>query len=112
MAKKLKVGDRVEAVFLGSSYSTVVIEVVEKNQYKLRTDTGTILPYVTWKELMKPECPWHITKKLPDVNTPKTTVDKNTKKHTTKKKKSTKDTKELKDAIKKQKDFIRGKVKK
>ncbi len=48
--KRLKVGDLVTAVFLGTAYDCEVIEIIDrkKKSYKLRMKSGTILPGVTW----------------------------------------------------------------
>ena len=60
--KKLKLGDKVTAVFLGTSYACEVIEVSDKHRYKLQKTDGTILPNVTWHKLLEKKSPWYITK--------------------------------------------------
>jgi len=103
--KKLKLGDIVQAYFLGTPETCEVIEIVDKNSYKLRMKSGTILPGVKWKKDMDKKSPWYIDAYLGHNDVPKLTEDQNTSQNTT-------DTKELKKAIKKQKDFISGKLKK
>ena len=95
--KRLKVGDLVTAVFLGTAYDCEVIEITDKHLYKLQTNDGTILPSVTWPDLMKKNSPWYLVKKTghkePKViekdNIQKTDLDK---------------------AIAKQKKFLRGEI--
>jgi len=101
--KKLKIGDIVEAYFLGSPARCSVIEVVARNLYKLRTRTGTVLPNVTWKVDMDKKSPWYIHAYIGHNVVPKLTEDQNTSQNTTNKK-------ELDKAIKKQKKFIKGTV--
>ena len=48
--KKLKVGDRVIAKFLGEPKYCTVIEVTKKDVYKLKTVDGTIYPSSVWKK--------------------------------------------------------------
>jgi hypothetical protein len=64
--KKLKIGDQVDAIFLGSTEKCEVIEVTAKQLYKLQMNSGTILPGVTWYKLLddkqKKTKPWHIVK--------------------------------------------------
>ena len=48
--KKLKLGNIVSAVFLGEKYKCEVIKVIDKDTYRLKTNQGTILPHVTWKD--------------------------------------------------------------
>ena len=104
--KKLKVGDIVRASFLGSTSAYRVIEVVDKKSYKLQdTITGIRLPGVTWKVDMDKKSVWFIDEYLGHETVTKLTEDQNTKQHTT-------DKKDLDTAIEKQKDFIRGSVKK
>tara|TARA_R110000824_G_C15090258_1_gene665277 strand:- start:488 stop:691 length:204 start_codon:yes stop_codon:yes gene_type:complete len=47
--KKLKLGDNVIARFLGERFECKVIEVIDKNTYKLKTKQGTILPSIKYK---------------------------------------------------------------
>jgi len=68
--KKLKVGDAVNAVFLGKTYPSEVIEVTGKGLYKLRTKCGTILPSVQWKKQMQKNSPWHILSLIDDKPAP------------------------------------------
>jgi hypothetical protein len=103
--KKLKVGDLVLAYFLGTSDRCEVIEITEKNSYKLRMPTGTILPGVKWKKDYEKKTPWYIDAYLGHSDVTKSKEDQNTSQNTT-------DKLELKTAIKKQKDFISGKIKK
>jgi len=102
--KKLKVGNIVCAVFLGEVHRCEVIEITEKDMYKLRTESGTILPSVQWKKHMKKNSPWYIEALLDATTTVKSDKTKDTKQNTTDKNK-------LDIAIKKQKDFVRGAVK-
>jgi hypothetical protein len=103
--KKLKVGNIVSAVFLGEVYKCEVIEITAKDMYKLRTSSGTILPSVQWKKLMKKNSPWYIESLISATTNVKSSKSKDTSKNTTNKN-------ELKKAIKTQKEFIRGAVKK
>ena len=103
--KKLKVGNIVSAVFLGEVHKCEIIEVTEKDMYKLRTESGTILPSVQWMKLMKKNSPWYIEALIDATTNVKSDKSKDTKQNTT-------DQDELEKAIKKQKDFVRGAVKK
>ena len=107
--KKLKVGNIVRAVFLGTPEPYEVIEVTDKHLYKLRSKSGTILPGVTWykklSEKEKKSKPWYIEALINNTTNVKLTKSKDTSKNTTNKN-------ELDKAIKSQKDFIRGAVKK
>ncbi|MBC8305344.1 MAG: hypothetical protein H8E55_57475 [Pelagibacterales bacterium] len=103
--KKLKVGNIVSAIFLGVVYKCEVIEVTEKDMYKLRTTSGMILPSVQWKKLMKKNSPWYIEALISTTTNSKSIKSKDTMQNTT-------DKVELKKAIKNQKNFIRGQVKK
>ena len=64
--KKLKIGDQVDAIFLGSTEKCNVIEITDKQLYKLQMTSGTILPGVTWYKLLdekqKKTKPWYIVK--------------------------------------------------
>jgi len=102
--KKLKLGNYVLAYFLGSPYKCEVIEIVDKDSYKLRMESGTILPGVKWKTDMHKKSPWYIESYLGHNEVLKSTEDMNTSQNTTNKK-------DLDKAIKKQKDFISGKIK-
>ncbi|MGI9599538.1 MAG: hypothetical protein ACR2L7_00125 [Candidatus Actinomarina sp.] len=101
--KKLKLGDIVEAVFLGTPGKCEVIEVIDKHLYKLRMESGTILPGVTWlknlDDKQKKNKPWHIVKY---VGHTKTKVSK---------KDSIQKT-DLEKEMQKQKDFLDGNIKK
>ena len=99
--KKLKIGDIVQAYFLGGAEKCTVIEVVDKYSYKLRCKTGLVLPNVSWKVDMDKKSPWYIDAYLGHNVVPKLTEDKNTSQNTT-------DKVELDKAIKKQKKFIKG----
>jgi hypothetical protein len=103
--KKLKIGNIVSAAFLGEVHRCEVIEITEKDMYKLRMESGTILPSVQWKKQMKKNSPWHIIALLDSTTIVKSTKSKDTNKNTTNKI-------QLENAIKNQKDFIRGAVKK
>ena len=106
--KKLKVGNIVRAVFLGTPGPCEVIEVTDKHLYKLRMKSGTILPGVTWfKKLSakeKKNKPWYIEALIDDTTNVKLTKSKDTSKNTT-------NNNELKKAIKNQKEFVRGTIK-
>ena len=103
--KHLKVGDIVGAVFLGSSCECEVIEIVDKKKksYKLRMKSGTILPGVTWlknlDDKQKKKTPWHIVKYIGHKE-PKVIEKDNIQKS------------DLDEQIQKQKNFIRGEIKK
>jgi hypothetical protein len=104
--KKLKIGDIVRAYFLGSDDIYRVIEVTDKNTWKLKcVRSGTILPSVKWKKDMDKKSVWYIDEYLSHNDVPKSTEGQNTSKNTTNKI-------ELDKAIKKQKEFINGDVKK
>tara|TARA_Y100000034_G_scaffold76465_1_gene91882 strand:+ start:357 stop:659 length:303 start_codon:yes stop_codon:yes gene_type:complete len=98
--KKLKLGDIVEAVFLGTPEECEVIEITDsKNKlYKLRMKSGTILPGVTWKKLLVKDKPWHILKYLRHIK-PKVQKDNKIQRP------------DLDQAIDKQRKFIRGEIK-
>jgi len=103
--KKLKLGDIVGAVFLGTPEECEVIEITDnkKKLYKLRMKSGTILPSVTWFKLLdekqKKNKPWYIVKYIGHKelkviqkdNIQKADLDKE---------------------LHKQKNFIRGEIKK
>jgi len=103
--KHLKVGDIVVAVFLGTPGECEVIEVTDKKQklYKLRMKSGTILPSVTWFRNLdakqKKNKPWHILKYVKHIE-PKVIEKDSIQKS------------DLDDQIQKQKNFIRGEIKK
>ena len=101
--KKLKIGDIVQAYFLGGAERCTVIEVIDRYSYKLRCKTGLVLPNVSWKVDMDKKSPWYIDAYLGHNVVPKLTEDKNTSQNTT-------DKVELDKAIKKQKKFIKGKL--
>lgn len=107
--KRLKVGDIVLAVFLGTPNKCEVIEVIDKQLYKLQMESGTILPGVTWYKKLsakeKKTKPWYIEALIDDTTNIKLTKSNDTSKNTTNKT-------DLEKAIKTQKDFIRGAVKK
>jgi len=66
--KKLKLGDMVIARFLGESFESEVIEVIDKDTYNLKTKEGTFLSSVKWKDKCEVNkkgkllSPWHIEK--------------------------------------------------
>jgi hypothetical protein len=109
--KKLKVGDQVLCKFLGASHKAVVTEVTSPGKYKLRYyahGTYTNLPNAEWynaKDKKAAAKPWHIHEYLGSKEPLKTEIKSDIQPKTTSKK-------ELKKAIKKQKDFIRGNIKK
>lgn len=110
--RKLKVGDQVKCKFLGTEYIAEVIEVTSPGKYKLRYSAWgqrpTILPNAEWynpKDKKAVKNPWHIHEYLGSKEPLKTEVKLDIQPETTSKK-------ELKKAIKKQKDFIRGNIKK
>jgi len=98
--KHLKLGDIVEAVFLGSPSECEVIEITDRKNklYKLRMKSGTILPSVTWEKLLTKPKPWHIVKYLKHE---KSKVQKDNKIQRS----------DLDQAIDKQTKFIRGEIK-
>lgn len=101
--KKLKVGDIVVAVFLGNPGECEVIEVTDKQLYKLRMKSGTILPGVTWYKLLdskqKKNKPWYIVKYVRHTNS-KVPKKDNIQKA------------DLEKVIQKQKDFLDGNIEK
>ena len=102
--KKLKIGDIVRASFVGAKDIYRVIEVTDKNEWKLKcVKSGTILPSVKWKVDMDKKSPWYIYEYLGHESIPKSTEDKNTIQNTTEKI-------ELDAAIEKQKKFVNGKI--
>tara|TARA_R110001592_G_scaffold219428_2_gene473572 strand:- start:1351 stop:1674 length:324 start_codon:yes stop_codon:yes gene_type:complete len=103
--KKLKIGDIVKAYFLGSSCRCEVIQVIDKNSYKLKQVDGTILPGVKWKKDMDKKSPWYIDAYLGHNDVAKSTEDQYTSKNTT-------DKVELEKAIKKQRKFVKGNINK
>jgi len=106
MRKKLKLGDVVQVNFIGSNYICEIIDVVDKITYKARNiKTGVIIPNLRWKAHMDKKSVWFINALIPGKATVKSTRSIDTRKKTTIKKK-------LDQAIKKQKDFIKGNVKK
>lgn len=62
--KVLKEGNAVIASFLGNEHHCVVVEVVDKDVYKLRSTTGTVLGKVKWGQHLIEYCPWHIIRGL------------------------------------------------
>ena len=69
----LKKGNQCIASFLGTSYKCTVVEVLDKYSYRLQYQDDnigtkellcpTILPYVTWGQLLTEYCPWYIVSK-------------------------------------------------
>ena len=103
--RRLKSGDRVQCSFLGSRHDGTILEETKPWSWKIKCDNGTILPNVKW--YIKPDkknkkLPWYIHDYLGGDETSKSEIDKDIKQNTSKKN-------ELDSAIKKQKDFIRGK---
>ncbi len=106
MRKKLKIGNLVRVNFIGSNYICEVIEVVDKTTYKARNiDTGVIIPNLRWKAHMDKKSVWFIQDFISEKTAVKSTRSIGTRKKTTNKA-------ELDQAIKKQKDFIKGNIKK
>jgi len=103
--KKLVVGDKAVVRFLGGIEECVVIEVMKDKSYKFRMRTGTIIPNCFWKQDAPKKAAWYIEEYLGKDTNVKSAENHNTKDHTTGKNK-------LKDEIKKQQNFIRGKHKK
>lgn len=110
--KKLKVGDHVLCKFLGGEHIAKVIEVTSPGKYKLQYSDQrgrlTILPNAQWynpKDKKAAAGPWHIHEYIDSNGGLKT-------KGNTGKAKPTTIKNELNAAIKKQKDFIRGNIKK
>tara|TARA_R110002020_G_scaffold76093_5_gene193159 strand:- start:426 stop:734 length:309 start_codon:yes stop_codon:yes gene_type:complete len=101
--KKLKVGDIVVAVFLGTPGECEVIEVIDKHLYKLRMESGTILPGVTWLKNLdakqRKNKPWHIVKYVRHLKSKVIQKDSIQKA-------------DLEKSIQKQKDFLGGNIKK
>lgn len=103
--RKLKVGDRVMCRFLGSKENGTVIEITEPGKYKVKCDRGVILPKSEWYDISDKKHaakPWHIHEYLGSNTVSKTSIELDTSTNTL-------DKNELKKAISKQKDFIRGK---
>ena len=104
--KKLKIGDIVRAYFVGASDVYRVIEVTDKNAWKLEcVKSGTILPSVKWEQDKDKKSPWYIYEYVGHETIVKSTEDKNIIQNTTEKI-------ELDAAIKKQKKFIDGNARK
>tara|TARA_R110000824_G_scaffold5206_5_gene24172 strand:+ start:1999 stop:2301 length:303 start_codon:yes stop_codon:yes gene_type:complete len=99
--KKLKLGDIVIAVFLGTPEECEVIDITDsKNKvYKLKMKSGTILPGATWEKLLTKPKPWHIVKY---VKHEESKVQKDDKIKQS----------DLDQAIDEQRKFIRGEIKK
>jgi hypothetical protein len=100
--RKLAIGDKVRARFLGGVVQCTVIEVMPNSSYKLRMADGIIIPNCFWKDEADRKSPWYIEDFLGNTGESKSAVYQNTKKHTS-------DKTELDAAIKKQRKFIRGK---
>ena len=62
--KTLKKGNKVIALFLGNRHTCTVIEVIDKNVYKLESTTGTILTQTQWGQHLTEYTPWYIIKKI------------------------------------------------
>ena len=61
--KKLRIGDQVIAVFLGTPERCEVIDITE-NGYKLMTERGIVLPNTNWfNPDEKKKAPWYIDSK-------------------------------------------------
>ena len=102
--KKLKIGDIVSAYFVGASDVYRVIEVTDKNAWKLEcVKSGTILPSVKWEQDKDKKSPWYIYEYVGHETIVKSTEDINTNKNTLEKT-------ELSAAIEKQKKFINGDI--
>jgi len=106
MRKKLKIGNVVRVVFLGADRICEVIEVVDKTTYRTKEiSTGTIIPNARWKAHTDKKSVWFIDAFISDATTAKSIRSIDTRKQTTNKL-------ELQKAIKKQKNFIQGNIKK
>ena len=104
--KKLKIGDIVRAYFVGASDVYRVIEVTDKNAWKLEcVKSGTILPSVKWEQDKDKKSPLYIYEYVGHETISKSTKDINTIKNTLEKA-------ELSAAIEIQKKFIDGEVRK
>ena len=102
--KKLKIGDIVRAYFVGASDVYRVIEVTDKNAWKLKcVKSGTILPSVKWEQDKDKKSPWYIYEYVGHETIVKSTEDIKTNKNTLEKT-------ELSAAIEKQKKFINGDI--
>jgi len=101
--KKLKVGDQVDAIFLGCTKNCKVIEITDKQLYKLQMTCGTFLPNVTWYKLLdvkqKKNKPWYIVKYT--GHTEVKVLEKDSIQRS-----------DLENHIQKQKDFLNGKIEK
>ena len=62
--KTLKKGNKVIALFLGTKHTCTVVEVIDKNVYKLESTTGTILTQAQWGQHLTEYTPWYIIKKI------------------------------------------------
>tara|TARA_R100001244_G_scaffold41272_1_gene37058 strand:- start:166 stop:387 length:222 start_codon:yes stop_codon:yes gene_type:complete len=66
MIKKLKLGDKVIARFLGDKFQCEIIKVVDKDTYHLLTKRGTTLPSIKLKDKCERDkkgniiSPWYI----------------------------------------------------
>lgn len=100
--RKLAIGDKVRARFLGGLVQCIVIEVMPNSSYKLRMYDGIIIPNCFWKDEADRKSPWYIEDFLGNTEESKSTVYQSTMEHTN-------DKAELDAAIKKQRKFIRGK---
>lgn len=49
----MKVGDRVLFTFLGTPLKGVIIEKVDKVKWKVKSDSGTVYPFIYGKEPVK-----------------------------------------------------------
>ena len=106
MRKKLKIGNLVRVNFIGSNYICEVIEVIDKTTYKASNiKTGVINPHLRGKAHKDKKSVWFIEAFISDTPGVKSTRSIDTRKKTTKKS-------ELDQAIEKQKDFIKGNIKK
>lgn len=106
--RKLKVGDRVICRFLGSKEHGTVVEITEPGKYKVQCDRGVILPKSEWydeSDKKHAAKPWHIHEYLNCNTVSKTSIESDTSIDTL-------DKNELKKAITKQKEFIRGRGRK
>ena len=99
--KKLKVGDQVDAIFLGCTKNCEVVEITDKQLYKLQMVCGTFLPNVTWYKLLdekqKKNKPWYIVKYTGHTKVKVLEKDRI-------------QSSDLENHIQKQKDFLRGNV--
>jgi hypothetical protein len=105
MSKKLKINDRVVVQFLGAKYESQVIAIRPDSHYDLRKTDGTIIPNCAWQKDAHKKAPWWIVARIDGGVVTPISPEKPTKSEEINKS-------ELDAKIKKQKQFIRGNIKK